>query len=97
MELYLMFILIPALLAYVLQAGFFNHVKHKYWKNGSLALVVPPILMGVLAYLLLPNATEAMKEMIRAMWTTMSLGVIIGWILAVIMQKINDRVNGVQK
>lgn len=94
MELYLLFILIPALLAYVLQAAFFNKVKHKYWKHGSLALVVPPILIGVTAYFLLPNATEGLKEMIQVVWTTMSLGVIIGWALAIIMQKINDKVNG---
>ncbi|MBQ8598965.1 MAG: hypothetical protein IJ411_02470 [Oscillospiraceae bacterium] len=94
MELYLLFILVPALLAYVLQAAFFNKVKHKYWKHGSLALVVPPILIGVAAYFLLPNATVELKEMIQVVWTTMSLGVIIGWALAIVMQKINDKVNG---
>lgn len=93
MELYLLFILVPALLAYVLQAAFFNKVKHKYWRHGSLALVVPPILMGVAFYALLPNATPELKEMIRVLWTTLSLGVIIGWALAIIMQKINDKVN----
>lgn len=97
MELYWLFILVPALLAYVLQASFFNRVKHKYWKHGSLALVVPPILLGVCAYLLLPNATDAMKDMIQVMWVTMSLGVIIGWLLAIVMQKINDKVNGGRK
>lgn len=94
MELYLLFILVPALLAYVLQAAFFNKVKHKYWKHGSLALVVPPILLGLAAYFLLPGTSPELKEMIQLIWTTMSLGVIIGWLLAIIMQKINDRLNG---
>lgn len=94
MELYLLFVLIPALLAYTLQAAVFNKVKHKLWKHGSLALVVPPILLGIAAYLFLPNSTAELQELIRVVWTTMSLGVILGWALALIMQKINDRVNG---
>lgn len=72
----------------------FDKVKHKYWKHGSLALVVPPILIGVAAYFLLPNATPKLKEMIQVVWTTMSPGVIIGWALAIVMQKTNDKVNG---
>ena len=91
MELYLIFILVPALLSYVLQASFFNKVKHKYWRHGSLALVVPPILLGVAAYFLLPNATAELQEMIRVLWTTMSLGVINGWGSAVLLQKLQDR------
>lgn len=94
MELYLLFILVPALLAYVLQVSVFSKVKHKYWKHGTLALVLPPVFIGMAAYLLLPGANDALKDFINAVWVTMSLGVIIGWALAIIMQKINDRVNG---
>ena len=94
MELYLLFILVPALLAYLLQAGVFNKVKHKYWHHGSLALVLPPVLLGLLAYVMLPNATLELKEMIRAVWMTMCVGVVLGWALALIMQKLNDKVNG---
>lgn len=91
MELYLLFLLIPALFAYVLQWAFFNKVQHKYWKNGSLLLVVLPMLFAFAALKLLPNATPEWNQLVMICWATMSLGVVIGWALALILSKLQKK------
>lgn len=93
MELFLLFLLVPALFAYLLQWAFFNKVNHKYWKNGSLLLVAPPILLAFAATKLMPNATQEWNELIMACWATMSLGVVLGWGAARIMDKIQKKMN----